>query len=111
RRATGGIGSGMLSAPNLAASASHPVVAEMPRSAMRPGGGAPHYFQRGVTTTTAAGPRDSYQRQNHYFGNNGRYRSSPPIRLETGALLARSQSCQGRTWGFAGRPSVNQRHV
>ncbi len=52
-------------------SAASPRPAEMPRSAMQPGGGAARYFNRGP----ASGPDDlsrRYGRQDRYYSHNGR---------------------------------------
>ena len=69
QRESGGIGSGMLGGPG---SANKPrAVAEVPRSAMRPGGGAARYFGRGPSRNTV--PAGAYRdRHERYFGNNGR---------------------------------------
>lgn len=48
-------------------------VAEMPKSAMQPGGGASRFFNRGPTPTGGAkGLGKQYQRYNRYYSNNGR---------------------------------------
>lgn len=49
-------------------------VAEMPRSAMKPGGGASRFFNRGQTAAAggADGLGNRYQRMNRYYSNNGR---------------------------------------
>lgn len=45
--------------------------AEMPRSAMKPGGGAAKYFNRGTVATSAQGPVARYGRLDRYFNHNG----------------------------------------
>ena len=47
--------------------------AEIPRSAMMPGGGASKYFNRGsLTAPLAVAPGARYGRQNRYFSHNGK---------------------------------------
>lgn len=48
-------------------------VAEMPRSAMQPGGGASRYFNKGSLAGPSSGvPGSRYQQHARYFSNNGR---------------------------------------
>ena len=58
--------------PRAAASGSSRV-AEMPKSAMTPGGSASKYFNRGMTSVQAgSAPASRYGRHGRYFGQNGR---------------------------------------
>jgi hypothetical protein len=74
RDATGAIGSGQLNgsrpAPGGAKVDGKRRAAEMPRTSMTPGGGASRYFRR--APETAQGRAAYFERQNRYFGNNGR---------------------------------------
>lgn len=64
---TTGIGTGALLTAQSATTPKPP--AEMPRSAMRPGGGAARYFGQPAGPTNR---RPYYQRHDRYFGSNGR---------------------------------------
>jgi hypothetical protein len=72
-QAAGGIGSGRLSssrpAPDSNRRAAGRLAAEMPVSALRPGGAANRFFQRGLPSTEK---QSQYGRRNRYFANNGR---------------------------------------
>lgn len=60
---------GLMGPRNSAATSARP--AEMPRSAMQPGGGASRYFNRGPANS----PEDlgrRYGRQDRYYSHNGR---------------------------------------
>jgi hypothetical protein len=73
QRASGGVGSGMLGGTHATAATASRPAAEMPRSAMVPGGGAARYFQRGLSGGGGVAPPGAYyQRHNRYFGSNGR---------------------------------------
>lgn len=79
---------GLLGGPMPAATAKAPVaprmvvarsagvktgVAEMPKSAMQPGGGASRYFNRGTLAGPSSGtPGSQFGRHERYFSNNGR---------------------------------------
>jgi len=62
---------GALLGPPIRQAKARPVVAEMPRSAMTPGGGASRYFQR-VASPQGAAPARRYDRHDRYFNSNGR---------------------------------------
>jgi hypothetical protein len=64
---------GGLLSPRPVGSSGGTRVAEMPKSAMQPGGGASRYFHRGSSSASGtSGLGKQYQRFNHYYSHNGR---------------------------------------
>ena len=64
---------GALLGPRAAKPSGSARVAEMPKSAMQPGGSATKYFNRGPATAAGTnGLGKQYQRFNRYYSHNGR---------------------------------------